>query len=584
MATALLLTGNDLTIDDVVAVARSERDVSQRLSPAAERAMQSSRQWLEDALAQDTAIYGVTTGFGKQSNIMLRPDQIQALSRNLIVSHATAVGDPLPDEIVRAAMLIRANALTKGYSGVRRELIQTLIQMLNRRVTPIVPRKGSLGASGDLALLSHVGLVMSAPLDHELSEHNPYGGQGGFARYGAAVVTGAEAMRQAGIPRYALSAKEGLALNNGATFSTAIAALINHDALQLLATAEIALALTMEALRSTTDAFLPYPHRVRNHLGQQISARNVRRLLQASTLVQQGPLSGDEGVQDAYSVRCAPQVLGAVRDTLRFAHQTIVDEINAATDNPLFFLEELEREGKALSAGNFHGEPIAFALDFMKIALTEVASIAERRTFRLIDPRDSRGLPGFLVADAQSQGLSSGFMVPQYTAAALVSECKTLAHPDSVDSIPSSANQEDHVSMSANAGLHALEILANAEQVVAIELLTAAQAVELRQQQMPAARPGIGTSAALAVLREDLGIPFAEHDRAFAPDIERIRAAIHAGRLLHVIDAALRQRGIAPLLRLPPTDEAAWAEIRETPTHSQNSNGLSSSRRRRHGH
>jgi histidine ammonia-lyase len=560
MQTALHLTGRDLTIANVVAVARYGKPIDTELDDAAAREVQFTRDWIEQAVAEDQVIYGVTTGFGKFSDRRLTPTEAQALSRNLILSHATGVGEPFDDEIVRAAMLIRANALAKGYSGVRLDVIRTLIAMLNRHVTPVIPRKGSLGASGDLAPLSHLALVLSQSLPREDAESDPYGYYSGRAKYENVEMSGAKAMEQAGIPRLALTAKEGLALNNGATFSAAIATLVLHDAVTLLVTAEIALAMTLEALRGTLDAYLPYPHQARNHVGQQVSARNVRRLVQGSTLATFAPLTPEQGIQDAYSVRCAPQVLGAVRDTLRFAHQTIHDEINAATDNPLLFVRQLARHDRAVSAGNFHGEPLAFALDFMKIALTEIGSIAERRVFRLVDSRDSRGLPAFLVG--AGAGLNSGFMIPQYTAAALVSECKTLAHPDSVDSITSSANQEDHVSMSANAGLHAIEVLRNVEHVVAIELLTAAQALDFHLARREPEPPtlGVGTRAAYEFIRQGLGIRHVEEDRTFAPDIQRVREAIRGGAIAAAVDEALRAHGGAPLIPLSPAKDD-WADI-----------------------
>ncbi len=558
--TALRLTGQDLTIDDVVAVARLGKQIDADLDDAAARRVQATREWIEHAVAEGQIIYGVTTGFGKFSDRMLTPTEAQTLSRNLVLSHSTGVGEPFDDDIVRAAMLIRANTLAKGYSGVRLDVIRTLIAMLHRHVTPIIPRKGSLGASGDLAPLSHLALVLSQSLPREHAASDPYGYHSGRAKHENVEMSGAKAMEKAGIPRLALTAKEGLALNNGTTFSAAIAALVLHDAINALVTAEIAATMTLEALGGSLDAYLPYPHQARNHIGQQVSARNVRRLARGSTLATPGPLTPEQGIQDAYSVRCAPQVFGAVRDTLRFAEQTVHDEINAATDNPLLFVRQLARHDRAVSAGNFHGEPVAFALDFMKIALTEVGSIAERRVFRLLDSRDSRGLPAFLVG--AGAGLNSGFMIPQYTAAALVSECKTLAHPDSVDSITSSANQEDHVSMSANAGLHAIEVLRNVEHVVAIELLTAAQALDFRLARHQAETPalGAGTRAAYDFVRQDLGIRHVEEDRTFAAEIQRAREAVHSGAVAAAVNEALRAGGGAALIALTPAEED-WADI-----------------------
>ncbi|MCZ7543038.1 MAG: aromatic amino acid lyase [Anaerolineae bacterium] len=389
-------------------------------------------------------------------------------------------------------------------------------------------------------------------------------------------MTGANAMAAAGIPRLRLLAKEGLALNNGATVSAAMAALIVHDAVELVKHAEIALAMSLEAIRGTADAFHVLPHRARNHRGQQVSAANVRRLIKGSVLVAQGPQ--EETIHDAYSLRCGPQVLGAVRDVLAFVWDRVTDEINAATDNPLLFVDDPEldpsRVIRAISCGNFHGEPVAFALDFLAIVLTELASIAERRLFRLTDNLLSRGLP-LMLLEVDKTGLNSGMMIAQYTAAALVSECKTLAHPDSVDSIPSSADWEDHVSMSMNAGLHALKVLENARYVVAIEMLCAAQALDFRlaglhfwreepwrkeggawrkdvhmhRWETEPLSPGAGVRAAYDTIRE--AVPKVEQDRPLHPDIERLAAMIAEGMILRAVaDAG------APLFGLEAVDVA----------------------------
>jgi histidine ammonia-lyase len=413
-------------------------------------------------------------------------------------------------------MLIRANTLVKGYSGICLDTLQTLIDMLNQGLHPIIPEKGSVGASGDLAPLSHLAL----PLIGE-----------GEALYQGQRLPGDEAMRQAGLAPVTLAAKEGLALNNGTSFSAAVASLALANAENLVRHAEIALAMSLEAVQAVSRAYDPRLHAARNHRGQQVSAANVCRLISGSELIDATPR-----VQDAYSLRCAPQVLGAVRDTLTFVRTTVHHEINAATDNPLIFLDE-PGPNKAFSGGNFHGEPLALAADFLGIAVAEMGNIAERRTFRLLDGTLNNDLPPMLAHDS---GLQSGLMLTQYTAAALASDNKTLAHPDSVDSIPTGANQEDHVSMSANAARHAREIVWNTERIVAIEMLCAAQALDLRTRGSRR-QPGRGTKAAHQALRDGGIAPLVE-DRSLAPDIERTAELIHAGKIAEAVDAALQQQ------------------------------------------
>jgi histidine ammonia-lyase len=429
-------------------------------------------------------------------------------------------------------MVIRANTLAKGYSGIRLETLETLIEMVNRGVHPAVPEKGSVGASGDLAPLSHLTLTLIGE---------------GEAFYRGERLPGAEAMQRAGLHRITLAAKEGLALNNGTAVTAAWACLALADAENLVQHAEIALAMSLEALRAASRAYDARLHAARNHRGQQATAANVRRLLAGSELI-----DAAQRVQDAYSLRCGPQVLGAVRDTLDFVRTTIQSEINAATDNPLIFLDE-PGPSKAFSGGNFHGEPLALAMDYLGIAVAEIGNIAERRVFRLLDGTPDNDLPRMLAVES---GLQSGLMLTQYTAAALVSENKTLAHPDSVDSIPTSANQEDHVSMSANAARHAREIVWNVERVVAIEMLCAAQALDYRlsfsedaQGPSPpvrehAHRPklGRGTGAAYRMLRRS-GIAPLTKDRVLAPDIEQIADLIHRRQIAQAVTSVLQERG-----------------------------------------
>jgi histidine ammonia-lyase len=449
-STALLIDGQSLSIDDVVNVARHRGQAE--LSTTARELVKNSRAWVDMVVDEGKlTVYGLTTGYGSLAEVRIPPEDIETLVRNMIMSHAAGVGDPLDEEVVRATMLIRANTLAKGYSGVRPEVLDTLLAMLNAGVHPVLPAKGSLGASGDLAPLAHLALVMCRDTD------------GGEAFYQGQRMTAEHAMRQAGIQRLSLKAKEGLALINGATVSAALAL---YDAELLVKNAEIALAMSLEAMRGVSDAFHEKVHAARGHDGQIRCAANLLHLIEGSELI-----DSTSRLQDAYSLRCAPQVIGSVRDALAFVRLVVRTEINAATDNPLIFLDlPQDRENKAISCGNFHGEPLALAMDMLSIAVAELGSISERRVFRLLDNTLSAGLPAMLVEDS---GLNSGLMMAQYTAAALVSDNKTLAHPDSVDSIPSSANQEDHVSMSANAARHAREVVQNAEQIVAIEMLCA---------------------------------------------------------------------------------------------------------------
>lgn len=513
--TPILLDGEHLTLDDTVAIARGARRVA--LADAARPRIDASRAWVDQVLARGApTVYGINTGFGVFANVPIRADQSARLMRNLILSHSAGVGDPLPEEIVRATMAIRANTLAKGFSGVRAVVIETLIEMLNRGVHPIIPAKGSVGASGDLAPLSHLVLVMTRDADDQDDESGAaiFRGERTLApsANASAVVSGKRAMELAGIPRLELQAKEGLALNNGATVSAAIAALAIADAENLARHADLALALSMEAIRGKSSPFDEHIHRAAGHAGQSDTAENVRALIDGSQLI-----DSTARVQDAYSFRCAPQVIGAARDALAYARRIVTEEINAATDNPLIFLD-LAGDNKSLSGGNFHGESVAFAMDLLSLAVAEIGSISERRTFRLISAHLSDGLPMMLV---EGGGANSGLMMAQVTAAALVSDNKTLAHPDSVDSIPTSADQEDHVSMSTNAARHAREIVWNTTRILAIELIAAAQGIDLRLKNLGRGVEllGRGTRAAHARIRR--AIPYLERDRVLANDIER---------------------------------------------------------------
>lgn len=511
------LTGRSLTIEQVVDIARRGATVASLNKEVAAR-MQRSHQWVVDAIeGEGQIIYGVNTGFGSLASRQISAAQARQLSRNLVVLCVVGVGEALPADIVRAMMVIRANMLARGNSGVRPLIAQTLIDMLNAGVTPAVPAKGSLGASGDLAPLAHIAVVLSR--DGEAEDGVPDGDYSGKAWYDGELLDGAEAMRRAGIERPVLLAKEGLALSNGIDFMAACGALATFDAENLLGHAQVGAALSLEALAGLSAAFDPALHEVSGQPGQQRAAANIRALTRDSKLVDSMP----ERVQDAYSLRCTPQVLGPALDAVAFVRGRFSAAINAATDNPLIFPNP-DGSYRAISGGNFHGQGPALWLDLLGITMAEVADIAERRVFRLLTPELSNGLPAMLVRES---GLDGGLMMVQYTAAALVSDNKTLAHPDSVDSIPSCANQEDHVSMGANAARHALEILDNVRRVLAIELLTAAQAVDLREDGP--ARLGVGGAVAYAAVRRV--VRFLEHDRPTTPDIEELAELIRSGSM-----------------------------------------------------
>src|SRR5699024_8593943 len=403
----------------------------------------------------DKVVYGITTGFGKFSDILIKEEDTKDLQRNLIVSHACGIGDEFEEEVVRGIMLLRINALAKGNSGIRLSTLNTLIEMLNKGVHPIIPEKGSLGASGDLAPLAHMVLTMMGE---------------GEAIYKEKRISSKEAMEEADIPTIELTSKEGLALINGTQVMTSVGAHTIYDAINLSKTADIAASLTTEALNGITDAFDEKVHKVRNHKGQIDSAKNLLNILKDSKMTTR---QGEVRVQDAYSLRCTPQVHGASKDSFEYIKEKIEIEMNAATDNPLIFVDEEE----VISGGNFHGQPMALPFDFLGIGLSELANISERRLERLVNPALSEGLEAFLTEDG---GLNSGYMIVQYAAAALVSENKVLAHPASVDSIPSSANQEDHVSMGTIAARKAKDIMENVRKVLAMEILAACQAIDLR--------------------------------------------------------------------------------------------------------
>jgi len=516
----IALKGTGLTIEDLVAIARSAAPVAGLTDEDVAR-LAPSRAWIREAVeGGEEIIYGVNTGFGSLAGTRIAPAQTRLLSRNVILKCAVGVGDPLPRDWVRAMMAVRAHSLARGVSGVRPEIVRTFLDMLNRGVIPRVPSKGSLGASGDLAPLAHIAVVATAGPEDMPEDYS------GEAWFEGRLSTGAEAMAAAGIPRPRLEAKEGLALTNGTTMMIAGAALALHDSRRILAHAELAAALSFEALRVLGEAFHPLLHEANNQPGQIRCAARLRELLAGSRLVDSDP----DKVQDAYSIRCTPQVLGPVHDVLDFLAGRIEAGLDAASDNPLVFVERDDHPTrKAVSGGNFHGAGPALWLDILGIAIAEVANISDRRVFRLLTPELSGGLPAMLVAEA---GLNGGLMTTQYTGAALVSDNKTLAHPDSIDSIPTSANQEDHVSMGANAARHAWEIVDNVKKVIAIELLAASQAVYLRAEGPE--RLGRGTRGVYAAIRERIEPVVA--DRALAPDFALIEDLIDSGRLLEAAD------------------------------------------------
>jgi len=506
------LTGDDLTLTDVWAVAvRGEPVV---LADSARERMAAARAIVERAAhgAQEHT-YGVNTGFGRFVSRAIPEELTEELQLRLLRSHACGVGDPYPDEIVRAAMLLRANALAKGYSGARAATVELLVECLNRGVLPHVPSRGSVGASGDLAPLAHLAL----PLVGE-----------GEAWVDGSRLRGGEALAQVGLEPVRLQAKEGLSLVNGTQFMAAFGALGAVRAQRLAKTADIACALSLEALQGSRTSFLPQVHALRPLKGQADSAANVLQLLEESAINESHRWC--DKVQDAYSLRCAPQVHGASRDLLDYAARTVETELNAATDNPLVLVDD----EMLVSNGNFHGQPLAFALDALAMAVGELANIAERRIERLVNPSLSGGLPAFLTGDG---GLNSGFMIPQYVAASLVSENKVLAHPAGVDSIPTSAGQEDHVSMGNAAGLKAWQVLANAERVLAIELLAGAQGVEF----LAPLQPGIGVRATREFVRSLS--PRLRDDRPLAGDIEAVAAAIRDGSLVEAVEAEAGELG-----------------------------------------
>lgn len=503
------LDGNSLRLQDVLSVSRKHDQVE--LTKSAQVNIMKSHNVLNRILDSDKPVYGINTGFGIFSERTINKKDTRLLSRKLIISHAVGTGDYLADDVVRAAMLIRANTLAKGFSGVRLEVVSTLLQMLNLDICPLIPSQGSLGSSGDLCQLSHMALVLS-------KSDNPEDKESGLAKYKSKVMNGKAAMKKAGIQRIVLGAKEGLGLNNGATFSTAMGALAVSDASYLVHIANLAVSLSLEALMGCSAAFRKEVHRLRPHPGQQSAAKEISTLISGSELVDKG-----QRVQDAYSLRCSPQVHGAVWDTVNYCQSIIEREMNSATDNPLIFGSDF-----VLSGGNFHGEPIGLAMDFLGIALSELGAISERRIFRLIDGTLNAGLPPMLVGKPEMAGINSGLMMLQYTAASLVLENQTLATPDSVHSLPTSSNQEDHNANSMTAARHAGMIIDNVTHILATELFTAVRAVHLRMGDHMI-KLGNGTSKAYKEISKL--IEFKLEDEYWLPGIEKIKSMIKAQSL-----------------------------------------------------
>lgn len=508
MQKSILITGEDANLETLWTIAHSKPGADYRveLAPKAREKIQESRAYIEKRMTSGEAIYGVNTGFGAFSSVRISDAEIEELQRNLIRSHSVGIGDLFTREQVRAIMFLRANALSRGHSGVRPVVIEKILEFLNSDITPAIPSQGSVGASGDLAPLAHLALAVT--------------GEGKCVRASGEVVSVKEELEKKKITPLVMKAKEGLSMINGCQVMTAVGLLAAYEARRLAWHTDIAGAMTLEAMQGTRAAFDPLIPATRRHPGEAITARNLMKVLGATSPIADNHKDCGR-VQDAYSLRCMPAVHGAAKDAIRRGIEVLEIEANSSTDNPLVFA----REEKILSCGNFHGEPVAFQLDFMGIAVSAMASISECRIEKLINPAMS-GLPAFL---APKGGLHSGHMIVQVAAASLVSENKILAHPASVDSIPTSADKEDHVSMGTIAARKLQMIVKNAESIVAMELLSATQALDMLRPLRPA-------GAVLAVLEQvRKNVPFAAEDRIFHDDIEAVRAMVRSGELLKAV-------------------------------------------------
>lgn len=507
------ITGEHLTMKDVARIAYGE---SAELDAHAVEAMARSWQGVQTLLARGEIAYGVTTGFGAFKGRIIPRHEVGTLQRNLVLSHAAGVGPLLDETAVRAVIAVRANTLAMGHSGIRPETVQALLEILNAGIVPCIPAYGSLGASGDLAPLAHLACILIGE---------------GEAFYRGERLPGGDTLRRAGLAAVTLGAKEGLALINGTAVTTALGTLVTLRAENLIRAAAIAGALSLEALRGTPAAFDARLHLVRPHPRQVDEAAYMRHLLEGSTFLRP---HDPRDIQDAYSLRCIPQVHGAVRDTVAYARWALEIELNAVTDNPLVFFDDAG-EPEVISGGNFHAEPVGLAMDYLKLGLVELGNVSERRTARLVDESLSNGLPPFLTRHG---GLESGFMLGQYTAAALASRNKVLAHPSTADSIPTSANVEDHVSMATNAVHDTRAVADNVERILAVELLAAAQGVDFRREQLGArAQLGAGTQAAYDVIREQ--VAFLEHDAPLYPLIEAVAKLVADGTLVDAVEKAI---------------------------------------------
>ncbi|MEM7116175.1 MAG: histidine ammonia-lyase [Chloroflexota bacterium] len=511
----ITISGQDLQIDDVVGVANGGKI---RLAEAAIPKMERSRTAVNRLVADGKIAYGITTGFGRFKDKLISPDQVKQLQLNLVRSHAVGVGPLLDERTVRAMLLVRANTLAMGFSGVRPKVVQLLIDMLNAGVHPEIPSQGSLGASGDLAPLAHLALTLIGE---------------GFAMYNGERLPSDVALAQAGLAPVELQAKEGLALLNGTTFMVGKGALLVRRAINLALSADIAAALTLEALNGTDRAYDARVHAIRPHPRQIDCAAFLRNLLVGSEMLR---TDDPNNVQDPYTLRCVPQVHGAVRDSVAYAQWVINIELNSANDNPLIFVDDESGAIDVVSAGNFHGEPIAMAMDYMKLGITDMGNMSERRMARLVDADSNHGvLPMFLTNNG---GLESGMMIAQYTAAALASENKVLAHPATADTIPSSANIEDHVSMGATAVRHTEKVLEHVEMIVAIEMLGAVQGIDLRWKGMGKDRKlGAGTAVAYQLIREQ--VPFLEEDTILSGHMEKVRQLVASGTIKEAIEEVM---------------------------------------------
>ena len=495
-----------ISIHDLVRVARHGEKVE--LSDGAKKAINHSRTFVETILAENKVVYGISTGFGEFSKVTISGSDRELLQRNLILSHCVGVGDFLPVEAIRGIIFLRANSLARGYSGIRLSTVEKLIELLNKGITPAIPEKGSVGASGDLAPLSHMAAVL-------LGE--------GFVLVDGKAVPARPVLDAAGFEPIELAAKEGLALINGTQTMTSVGALACYDAEQMLKVADIAAGLSLEALQGTRAAFDPRIAQIRPHQGQIDCAANIRKITEGSAIIENH--KNCDKVQDAYSLRCVSQVHGASREAIRRVRETIDTEMNSVTDNPIVMADT----GEIISGGNFHGQPMALVMDYLKLACAEIGNISERRMNRLVDPHLS-GLPAFLIANG---GVNSGHMIAQYTAAALVSENKVLVHPASADSVPTSANQEDHVSMGTIASRQAREILGNVQHILSIELMSAAQGIDFLLPN----RPAKGTGAAYDLIRTV--VTHMEEDRLLHPDMEAVHRLIMNEFLVQTVEAAV---------------------------------------------